>query len=201
MASKVLFHIGSGNGLLPILHQAIIRASADLLSNKWLWWHFCKFFVDIVPFSLKKMHFKMVDILFKPGWNWNQNCKHLWSSCSCWGLWLVSHYSDIIMSVSAAQITSTLIVSSAFCSGTYQRKHQSITSLAFVIEIHQRPLDSPHKGSVMWKMSPFDDFIMLFEFLYRYITALLKSVKWWIYLSYSSIWHVAWTKCLSFCTQ
>ena len=33
-------------------------------------------------------------------------------------------------------------------------------SLAFVSGIHQRPVDSMHKGPIMWKMFPFDDIIM-----------------------------------------
>ena len=54
-----------------------------------------------------------------------------------------------------------LIVCSIVCSAAYQRKHQSSTSLAFVTGIHPSPVDSPHKGPVMWKMSPFDDVTML----------------------------------------
>ena len=46
-------------------------------------------------------------------------------------------------------------------SGAYQRKHQSSASLAFVWVIHQRPVNSPHKGLVTRKMFPFDDVIML----------------------------------------
>ena len=71
-----------------------------------------------------------------------------------------AHYSDVIMSMMASQITSFLIVCSTVCSGTDQRKHQSSASLAFVWGIHQSLVDSPHKGPVMWKMFPFDDVIM-----------------------------------------
>ena len=45
-------------------------------------------------------------------------------------------------------------------SGSDQRKHKSSISLAFVRGIHQRPVNSPHKGSVKRKMFPFDDIIM-----------------------------------------
>ena len=41
-----------------------------------------------------------------------------------------------------------------------QRKHQSSASLAFVRGIHRRPVNSPHKWPVTWKMFPFDDVIM-----------------------------------------
>ena len=70
------------------------------------------------------------------------------------------HYSDVIMSMMASQITSVSSVYSTIYSGTDQRKHQSSQSLAFVGGIHQRLVNSPHKGPVMWKMFPFDDIIM-----------------------------------------
>ena len=61
------------------------------------------------------------------------------------------------MSTMASQITS---VYSAVYSGADQRKHQSSASLAFVRGIHRSPVNSPHKGPVTRKMSPFDDVIM-----------------------------------------
>ena len=69
------------------------------------------------------------------------------------------HYSDIIMSM-MSQITSLTIVYSTVYSGADRRKHQSSASLAFVRGIHGWPVNSPHKGPVMWKMLPFDDIIM-----------------------------------------
>ena len=57
------------------------------------------------------------------------------------------HYSDVITSAMASQITGDLIVYSIVCSGTDQRKHPSSTSLAFVRGIHRWPVNSPHKGS------------------------------------------------------
>ena len=71
------------------------------------------------------------------------------------------HYNDVIMSVMASQITSLMIVYSTIYSGTYQRKHQSSASLAFVRGIHRWPVNSPHKGSVTQKMFSFDDVIMI----------------------------------------
>ena len=64
------------------------------------------------------------------------------------------------MSVMVSEITSVSIVCSIICSGADQTKHQSSTSLAFVRGIHRSPVDSPHKGPVMWKMFLFDDVIM-----------------------------------------
>ena len=73
---------------------------------------------------------------------------------------IITHYSDVIMSLMASQITSLTIVYSAVYSGTDERKHQSSASLAFFRGIHQWLANSPHKGPVMRKMFPFDDVIM-----------------------------------------
>ena len=70
------------------------------------------------------------------------------------------HYSDVIISVMASQITGVSIVYSTVCSGADQRKHQSSKSLACVRGIHRSPVSSPHKGPVTRKMFPFDDVIM-----------------------------------------
>ena len=64
------------------------------------------------------------------------------------------------MSAMSSQITCVPIVYWTVCSGADQRKHQSSASLAFVRLIHQWPVNSPHKGTVMCKMFPFDDVIM-----------------------------------------
>ena len=50
------------------------------------------------------------------------------------------------MSVMASQITGILIVYSPIYSGAEQSKHQSSTSLAFVREIHQWPVNYQTKG-------------------------------------------------------
>ena len=75
-------------------------------------------------------------------------------------LWFVIHYSDVIMSAMASQITSLTIVYSTVYSGADQRKHQSFASLAFVWGIHRSPVNSPHKGPVTRKMFLFDDVII-----------------------------------------
>ena len=71
------------------------------------------------------------------------------------------HYSDVMKSTIASQITGVSIVYSTVCSGTGQRKHQSSQSLAFVKGIHRWPVNSPHKWPVTRKMAPFDDVIMI----------------------------------------
>ena len=66
------------------------------------------------------------------------------------------HYSDVIISAKASQITSLTIVYLTVYSGTDQRKHQSSVSLAFVRGIHRSPVNSPPKGPVTRKMLPID---------------------------------------------
>ena len=72
-----------------------------------------------------------------------------------------SHYSDVIMSGIASQITSLTIVYSTVYSGVGQRKHQSSAPLALVIT-GEFPA---HKGLVTRKMFSFSDVIM--DFLYE----------------------------------
>ena len=72
----------------------------------------------------------------------------------------VMRYCDFIIGAIASQITSLTIVYSTVYSGADQRKHQSSTSLAFVLGIHRWPVNSPHKWLVTRKMFPFDDVIM-----------------------------------------
>ena len=74
--------------------------------------------------------------------------------------WRLKHFSDVIMSAMASQITGVWIVCRIVCSGSDQRKHQSSASLVFAMGIHRWPLDSPHKGPVTLTMFPFDDIII-----------------------------------------
>ena len=71
------------------------------------------------------------------------------------------HYNDVIMNTVPSQITSLTSVYSTVYSDADQRKHQSSASLAFVREIHRRPVNSPHKWPVTRKIFPFDDVIMI----------------------------------------
>ena len=64
------------------------------------------------------------------------------------------------MSTMACQITTVSIVYSTVCSGAYQWKLQSSSSLDFVSGIRRRPVNSPHKGQQMQKIFPFDDVIV-----------------------------------------
>ena len=85
-----------------------------------------------------------------------------WSAtCRLSSAFYIFHYSDVIMSIMASQITNPTIVYSTVYSGADQRKHQSSASLAVVRGIHRWPVNSPHKGPVTRKTFPFDDVIML----------------------------------------
>ena len=88
------------------------------------------------------------------------------------------YYNDVIMSPMASQITSLTIAYPSVYSGTYQRKHQSSASLAFVRGIHRWPVNSPHKGPVTRKMLPFDDVIMTVCTVY------------WKYIEYRPQWGI-----------
>ena len=71
------------------------------------------------------------------------------------------HYSDVIMSPMASQITSfTIVYSTGFLSADH-RKHQRFASLAFERGIHRWPVSSRQKGPVTRKMFSFDDVIMV----------------------------------------
>ena len=80
---------------------------------------------------------------------------------------MITHYSDVIMSAIASQITSLSIVYSTVFSVLDQRKHQSSASLAFVWGIHRSPVNSPHKGPVTRKMFSFEDIIMFALILHQ----------------------------------
>ena len=62
--------------------------------------------------------------------------------------WSSNHYSNVIMSTMASQITDVWIVYSNVCAD--QRKHQSSVSLAFVREIHRLQRDSNTENASIW---------------------------------------------------
>ena len=82
-----------------------------------------------------------------------------------WGIHLsyksTNHYSSVIMSTIASQITSLAIRYWTIYSGADQREHQSSSSLAFVWGIHRWPVNYPHKWPVTRKIFPFDDVIIV----------------------------------------
>ena len=89
----------------------------------------------------------------------------------------------------ASQIAGVSIVCSAVCSGADQRKHRSSASRAFVRGIHRWRVDSPHKGSVTWKMFPFDDVIMCKINHFHVTRELGDYFVCWSYIFY---WWILW---------
>ena len=105
-----------------------------------------------------------------------------------WKHMSVYHYSGIIMSMMASQITSLMIVYSTIYSGADQRNHQSSMSLAFVRGIHRWPMNSLHKGPVTQKMFPFDDVIMTQHCDYWCCTRPKTSSVATVLIKYSWYW-------------
>ena len=81
----------------------------------------------------------------------------------CTNSYSVNHYNDVIMGVTASQITRVSMVYSTVCTGEDQRKYQSSTSLVFVRGIHRWPVNSPQQGPVTQKMFPSDDIMIPHE--------------------------------------
>ena len=113
--------------------------------------------------------------------SWHQNAIHI--TC-LWGEPGVVFPSQTLQwrhhehdSVSNHQPRDCIVYSSIYW-GTYERKHQSSASLAFVRGIHRWPVNSSHKGPVTWKMSPFDDVIMKGP----YITVAEQGLCQWVKL-------------------
>ena len=73
---------------------------------------------------------------------------------------LQPHYSDVIMSVMASQITGFSTVYSIVCSSADQRKHQSSASLAFGGGNSPVTIEFPTQRPVTQTMFPFDYVIM-----------------------------------------
>ena len=131
---------------------------SSMLYILWFWSVSILFFTiflehNIPLFAHKTKCFNVYKVL--PNWNpVTYICVDQWADSSLALQWRPNERD-------ASQITSVLIVCSTVCSSANQRKHQSSASQAFVRKIHRWPVDSPHKGPVMWQMFPVDDVIMV----------------------------------------
>ena len=135
------------------------------IDSKWGWlqryWVCCKNITTRFTFSLESK-LSLISFFASHVYLKNSDIKLF-----CWCIMPVRksyishiHYSDVIMSTMASQITSHTSVYSTVCSDADQRKHQNSASLAFVRGIYLWPVNSPHKGPVTRKRFPFDDVIM-----------------------------------------
>ena len=83
-----------------------------------------------------------------------------WFRLLWWRCHDIEHYSVVMISAMASEITGVSIVYATVSSGADQGKHQSSASLASVRGIHRWPVNFPHKVPVTRKMFPFDDIIL-----------------------------------------
>ena len=118
------------------------------------------FLIETAPWLLKSPgHQKPCAEKMYSGLSWGfpppapAQCKKNIKNENIWWYICSNHYSNVIMSSMASQITSVDIsmVCSTVCSDADQRKHQSSASLVFVRGIHGWPANSPHKGPVTRK--------------------------------------------------
>ena len=133
--------IGSDNGLAPTRRQAIMWTN-----DGQVWWRIYaslgpnELYVLCAqyPFCVHVFYSLIILLYFTIGPHVNQ----LIGDCM-----ILYHYSDVIMSTKASQITGVSIVYATISSGADQRKHnESPASLVFVMGIHRWPVKSPHKG-------------------------------------------------------
>ena len=66
-------------------------------------------------------------------WMKEQDSSYMFDIMPTCDIWNQIYYSDVIMSAMASQTTGVSMVYSTLCSGADQRKHQSSSSLAFVM--------------------------------------------------------------------
>ena len=104
------------------------------------------------------------------------------------------HYSDVIISTMASQITNLMLVYSTVYSGADQRKHQSPASLTFVRGIHRWPVISPRRGLVTRKMFPFDDVIMYVADMTKMYPCRRCKQASATHAIYRAIQHIRWIK-------
>ena len=109
------------------------------------------------------------------------------------------HYSDVIMSAIASQITSVSRVCLTVCSGADQRKHSISASLAFVGGIHRWPVEFPSQRSNNAEMFSFDDVIMFAlnltcasQFVYITNPETVSGVHWQIANCHTESWPGRW---------
>ena len=76
---------------------------------------------------------------------------------------LCKHHSDVIMSMMAwwhLKSLASRLFAQPFVQAQIKENFKASHHWLFVRRIHQWPVDSPHKGTVMQKIIPFDDVIM-----------------------------------------
>ena len=140
------------NGLVPTWRQVIILTNDDyLLTHICFTWH-----------QQQQLH---------------HNTLFLWrqiNSASLLPEGRYNHYTDVIMSAMACQITGISLAYWTVYSDENQRKRQSSASLALLRGIHRWPVNSQHKRPVTLKMFPLDD-VITNDFLYYWLFIILQG--------------------------
>ena len=103
------------------------------------------------------------------------------------------------MGVIASQITSLTIVYSTIYSSTDRSKHQSSTSLAFVLGIHRSPVNSPPKVPVARKIVPFDDVIMSLTMVLQTVVKFIQGPLIYFFLNLNKDMFVVVYNMLHYC--
>ena len=116
----------------------------------------CTHFIGMIPVSIGRVMFAIMTVYKDNVVLCNDYENHFCNICMDMSAdeyhVLPSHYNDVVMGSIASLITSLAIVYSVVYSDADQRKHQSSASLAFVWEIHQGPVNFPHKWPVTRKI-------------------------------------------------
>ena len=118
---------------IPLLHHLIYKESLSLLYSMGYATHDIGCFIIYIYATYPAWREEMFD---KKEW------QYIYTARTNNISWFI-HYSDVIMSAMASQITNLLNRSFMHWS-----KHQNSASLAFVRGIHRWPVDSPHRGPV-----------------------------------------------------
>ena len=136
--------IGSDNGLSPGRRQAVIWTNTGILlimlliRNKLQWNLIQNSYIFIQENAIESVVWKVAAILFRPQWVNDATLATFNEGEGQTKDTKVNHYTDLIMTPMASQITSlTTVVYSIVDSGADQRKHQSSALLAFVWGIHR----------------------------------------------------------------
>ena len=83
-------------------------------------------------------------------WIGNYGCQKWHHHLKFNSSWLLGQLDQYVLFFLFGYVLATVF--STIFSGNHQRKHQRSVSLAFVMGMHQWPVDSPHKGPVTRKM-------------------------------------------------
>ena len=134
-------YVSSGNGLTLSKSWPISMSSYGVMDPQW-----------ITGMTRDVLLTACTEELTQSWWEWLlMPLRPITHTGRAWDDFSTLHYSGVIMSAMASQITGVTIVYSNIYSGADQRKLASSASLAIVWGINRWPVNSPHKGPETWK--------------------------------------------------